>query len=285
LRYRVIRGGRKYYSSYVRRCRGRISKYTALWKKTPAQKAVYLRRIKSIRRRIVICRRFYKSKSVRRIRRRSVTRTIRKTVPKTRKSRNAVRRYNFKIRNLNKQAKKAKGSKRVAIKRKILRYKVIRGGRKYVTSYVNKCRFRITRYRTLIIKNPTRKAFYLKRISGNQRRIRRCRGYWRRPAIRRIRRRVIYRNVPRRVIRRKRTNSCSNLRSSILKLKGELTKAATAKSKAEIEKKILRLELQTKGERFLRELNDKFKKNKKDAVVSKMRSQAIKIWNSDKSLR
>jgi hypothetical protein len=229
MRYRVIKGGRRYWTSYQRRCRGRISRYTALWKKTPAQKAVYLRKIKSIRNRIRRCRGFYKSPSVRKIRRTSVTRTIRKRVAKVRKNKSAIRSYNIKIRNLKNQARRVKGQKRATLKRNIMRLKVIRGGSRYVTSYVNRCRFLITRYRTQMIKYPAKKTIYLRRIAQKERGIKLCRGYWRRPAIRRIRKRFFYRKVPRRVIRRVRTNSCANLRTVILKLQGELAKATVAK--------------------------------------------------------
>jgi len=145
-----------------------------------------------------------------------------------------------------------------------MKLKVIRGGNKYVRSYANRCRFLITRYRTQMIKHPAKKTIYLRRIAQKERRIKLCRGYWRKPEIRRIRRRVVYKNVPRRVIRRVRTNSCSNLRTVILKLQGELLKTVDPKKKASIEKRIIKLELQTKGEKYLKELNDKHKRNKSE---------------------
>jgi hypothetical protein len=136
-----------------------------------------------------------------------------------------------------------------------------------------------------MIKHPAKKTIYLRRIAQKERRIKLCRGYWRKPEIRRIRRRVVYKNVPRRVIRRVRTNSCSNLRTVILKLQGELLKTVDPKKKASIEKRIIKLELQTKGEKYLKELNDKHKRNKGDATILNRRSQAIKIWNSNSELR
>jgi len=71
-----------------------------MWKRSPSQRAIYLRKIDSIRGRMRRCKGFYRSSSVRRARRASVTRTIRRRVAKTTKNKSAVKSYNIKIRNL-----------------------------------------------------------------------------------------------------------------------------------------------------------------------------------------
>jgi hypothetical protein len=65
-----------------------------------------------------------------------------------------VRKYAKKINNLKKIVKKSTGPKKRLIRRKILRFRIIKGGRSYVRRYLRRCSIRIRRWRSQIKKNP-----------------------------------------------------------------------------------------------------------------------------------
>jgi hypothetical protein len=89
-----------------------------------------------------------------------------------------------------------------------------------VTNYTRRCRGRITWYNRQLKKNPAQKAIYEKKINSYRFRIRRCRGYWRKPAVRKIQKRtvkkVFKRPAIKTVVRRgaviKYTNKINNLK-------------------------------------------------------------------------
>jgi hypothetical protein len=60
--------------------------------------------------------------------------------------------------------KTATGPKKLIIRRKILKSRVIKGGKRFVTTYINRCHSRINRWREQIKKNPAQSAILTKKI-------------------------------------------------------------------------------------------------------------------------
>jgi hypothetical protein len=257
LKQRIIKGGKRYVRNYSRRCRGRITWYRRQLKKNPAQKAVYEKKINSYRFKIRRCRGYWRKPAVRRIQKRTVKRVfkrrpvkttvrrriigrggvrrvIKKRVPKVVIRRRAVIRYTNKINNLKKQVKTAKGPQKRVIRRRILKNRIIKGGRRYVTKYTRRCRGRIAWYRTQIKKNPAKKAVFIRRINRYNTKIIRCKRIARRPSVRRIRRtqvkrivrrkapirRVVTKPVVKRAVVRKFTRKINNLKKQAKTAKG-----------------------------------------------------------------
>jgi len=173
IRIRVIKGGMR----YIRRCRYRLRRYIRIYRRT--KKAIIRRRIIVLKKRIAIATRIYRSRAVRRIRRKVTRRRVvrRNTIRFTRRvvRKNIRRKYIRLIRVCLRKIKRANPKHRRILRQRIIRYRTILRGRRYV----RRCGYRLRRYRRIYKKKPT---------PVIRRKILICRGRYRR--VRRVYRRV-----------------------------------------------------------------------------------------------
>ena len=89
----------------------------------------------------------------------------------------AVKKFDNKIKNLKNNAKTVNKLQKNIIKRKILKLKVIKGGSKFVRSYVNKCNDKISKMKADIEKSPAKKAVLTKKINTLRKKMMVCRRF------------------------------------------------------------------------------------------------------------
>jgi Fe2+ transport system protein B len=95
-----------------------------------------------------------KSPTVKKIRRDNVLKKKSVIVDKKVIKNSALKKYNKKIKKLEKKVKSVPKKDRRLLKRKILKYKVIKGGNKFFKAYKRNCNQRIERLKAQMKKNP-----------------------------------------------------------------------------------------------------------------------------------
>jgi len=160
------------------------------------------------------------------------------------------------------------------MKKKIIYYRIIvGGGKRFVKKYTKKVNRKIAVLKKLIKKQPTKAAATKKKILRYRKKITFYRGVYRKPAtkkvLRRVTKKVIRRRVqfkkvtkrprglrPGKVYRRVITKRCLKSQTTVLRLKLALAKATGTKRQALL-RRIVDLECQIKGRKYLKELKAK----------------------------
>jgi len=161
---------------------------------------------------------------------------------------------------------------RKVIRKKILKKKIIKGGKKYQKKIIR----RIRRYRKIIrkTKKVTKRIIIIRRkIIRYRKRIIIIKKFRKTPKYKKARK-AIKKVVKKRTIKRVPKKNCRWMEMRILQLKAKKAKTTSDKKKKQIDEKILRLELTSRGGyKYISKLEEKYyrgsKKDKTPALKAK----------------